>query len=130
MVPIDGRDLVNEGLATLHEVSRWRTLRVLVGTAEFYPCQIESFAVSFGEMESQDLIGVIDPMKRRSQVWTEAEALADTRKLFSAALSGEPQRVQMSDLSELVVSREHTAEDAASSHAFLSRRPAPIKGKR
>lgn len=61
-------------------------------------------------------------------MWTEAEAVANPRKLFEAVLSDGPQRVRMPSLADIILTLEQTEEDAEKSLAALLKRPDYLDG--
>lgn len=61
--------------------------------------------------------------RSRQHVWTEAEAVANPRKLFEAVLSDGPQRVRLLNEADIILTLEKTDEDAEKSLGALLKRP-------
>ncbi|QLH71655.1 hypothetical protein [Rhodopseudomonas palustris] len=56
-------------------------------------------------------------------MWTEAEAVANPRKLFAAVVSDGPQRVRLPNQADIILVLEQTNEDAEKSLSALIKRP-------
>lgn len=66
----------------------------------------------------------VERLKRsRQHMWTEAEAVANPRKLFEAVLSDGPQRVRLPNQADIILTLEQTDQDAEKSLAALLKRP-------